>query len=108
MDIWMKRLIGLIAGMALGAVIVSACRAQSDLPSDPPLTATGFSAMNPATNKCGLVAIVFTYKGSDQVVRFDMDHMHGMTVAQLVAYADGAKDTSVYDTCKADEAGKQI
>jgi len=75
------------------------------VPKDlPPDTATGFTAINPATHKCGLVAVVITYKGTDMIIRFDALHMHGFTVAQLVEYSDLAHNTMVYDICKADKA----
>lgn len=84
------------AVMAFGCHSAFAADADTDLPREQPLTATGFVYCEPGTDKRMIVAVVMTYP-SGAFVRFDKDHMHGMTsVAELVKYADTAANTAVY------------
>lgn len=92
-------MVAYFAGVLFGKVLAAepnAAKPDTDLPHEQPLTATGFVYCEPGTDRKSIVAVVMTYP-SGAFVRFDKDHMHGLTsVADLVKYADSAGNTAVY------------
>jgi hypothetical protein len=93
---WIR--VGLVV-VVLGLCAVYKAYSQeppTDLPREQPATATGFIYCEPATGHRLIVAVIVTYK-SGKVVRFDIEHMHGITsVVELEKYADSAPDSAVY------------
>jgi hypothetical protein len=90
---WARRI---ALGAALLAVLLFARWSHADemdLPREQPLTATGFVYCN-AGQKL-IVGVVITYP-SGKVVRFSKDHMHGLTLPDLVKYADSIEDSAIY------------
>lgn len=70
------------------ALTLAADKADKPLPR--PVSATEVVVCQRAEPVILVMILTFA---DGTVVRFDADHMHGMTVQQLVAYASLAKDT---------------
>lgn len=91
------------AFLAFAALLIVLCVAHAadtssdDVPRLPPITSTAF-VCDIGTGIGGVemvVAVVVTYS-TGAIVRFDAHHLHGFTVAQLMQYADSAKDPILY------------
>lgn len=86
-------IIALLAAIALAYSLAHA-EPATDIPREQPTTATGFAICE--NGKELLVAVVFTYP-SGRILRFDVEHMHGISTAQELAhYATAAADQKLY------------
>lgn len=88
--------------IAFAALLIVLCVAKAaetapdpsaDVPHLPPQHSTAFACDRGDKNL--IVAVVASYSNG-QVLRWDAWHMHGFTVAQLIAYHDSAPDSKIY------------
>lgn len=73
--------------------VAHAADPTADVPHLPPQHSTAFVCEVSGRN---LVVAVSVSYSTGAVLRFDADHMHGLTVAQLMAYHDTAPDSQIY------------
>ena len=88
-------LLAMWLGIAL-ALAFKAARAEdapTDLPREQPISATGFVYCTGSQKL--IVGVVITYP-SGKVVRFSKDNMHGLSLPDLVKYADSVENSAIY------------